>query len=84
MALSMKILLAVVALGTVLAAPAFAQTTNTRQDPQTSRRSSRVPVQAPDNYVRQYGNRDNTVLGEQPWWRTQNWCDDRGVLYLCR
>jgi hypothetical protein len=27
---------------------------------------------------------DNTVLGPQPWWRTQNWCDDRGVLFLCR
>jgi hypothetical protein len=28
--------------------------------------------------------RDNTVLGDQPWWRTENWCDDRGVLFLCR
>jgi hypothetical protein len=28
--------------------------------------------------------RDNTVLGVQPWWRTENWCDDRGVLFLCR
>jgi hypothetical protein len=28
--------------------------------------------------------RDNTMLGPQPWWRTQNWCDDRGVLFLCR
>ncbi len=83
MAHSMKMLLALVALATVLAAPAFAQTSNTRQDPQTLRRSSR-PVHAPDNYVRQYNNRDSTVLGEQPWWRTQNWCDDRGFLYLCR
>jgi len=31
-----------------------------------------------------YGRRDNTMLGPQPWWRTQNWCDDRGVLFLCR
>jgi hypothetical protein len=31
-----------------------------------------------------YERRDNTVLGPQPWWRTQNWCDDRGVLFLCR
>jgi len=28
--------------------------------------------------------RYNTVLGPQPWWRTENWCDDRGVLFLCR
>ena len=28
--------------------------------------------------------RDNTVLGPQPWWRTQNWCDANGTLYLCR
>jgi hypothetical protein len=28
--------------------------------------------------------RDNTVLGQQPWWRTQNWCDAGGVLFLCR
>jgi hypothetical protein len=28
--------------------------------------------------------RDNTVLGQQPWWRTQNWCDADGVLFLCR
>jgi hypothetical protein len=81
---SMKMRLVIVALGTVLAAPAFAQTPNSRQDPQTTRRSSKVPVHAPDNYVRQYGNGDNTVLGEQPWWRTQNWCDARGVLFLCR
>jgi hypothetical protein len=31
-----------------------------------------------------YERRDNTMLGPQPWWRTQNWCDDRGVLFLCR
>src|SRR5258708_727915 len=23
-------------------------------------------------------------LGDQPSWRTQNWCDERGVLTLCR
>ena len=28
--------------------------------------------------------RDNTVLGPQPWWRTQNWSDANGYLYLCR
>ena len=28
--------------------------------------------------------RDNTVLGPQPWWRTQNRCDANGTLYLCR
>jgi hypothetical protein len=28
--------------------------------------------------------RDNTVLGQQPWWRTQNWCGAGGVLFLCR
>jgi hypothetical protein len=28
--------------------------------------------------------RDNTVLGPQPWSRTQNWCDVNGALVLCR
>ena len=28
--------------------------------------------------------RDNSVLGPQPWWRTQNWCDANGTLFLCR
>jgi len=23
--------------------------------------------------------RDNSVLGPQPWWRTQNWCDAKGT-----
>jgi hypothetical protein len=32
----------------------------------------------------QHGRPDNTRLGDQPWWRTQNWCDERGVLSLCR
>jgi hypothetical protein len=79
---SMKMLLAI-ALGTVLAAPAFAQAPNSRQ---TSRQeSSRAPVYTPDYSVRQYGNRDTTVLGDQPWWRTQNWCvDARGTIFLCR
>ncbi len=27
---------------------------------------------------------ERPVLGQQPWWRTENWCDDRGVLFLCR
>ena len=43
---SMKILLATVALGAVLAVPAFAQAPNSRQEAQTSRQgwSSRVHV----------------------------------------
>jgi hypothetical protein len=32
----------------------------------------------------QVGRPENTTLGDQPWWRTQNWCDERGVLSLCR
>ena len=28
--------------------------------------------------------RDNAMLGPQPWWRTQNWCDANGFLFLCR
>ena len=28
--------------------------------------------------------RDNAMLGPQPWWRTQNWCDANGTLFLCR
>jgi hypothetical protein len=31
-----------------------------------------------------FEGRDNTVLGPQPWWRTQNWCDANGTLFLCR
>ena len=27
---------------------------------------------------------DEPTLGPQPRWRTENWCDDRGVLFLCR
>ena len=26
----------------------------------------------------------DTTLGPQPWWRTENWCDDRGFLFLFR
>jgi hypothetical protein len=29
-------------------------------------------------------HRDDKISGYQPWWRTQNWCDARGVLFLCR
>src|ERR1700731_991315 len=29
--------------------------------------------------------RDSTILGDQPWWRTQNWCVDAGgFIFLCR
>ena len=45
-----------------------------RRDLYEQRRSEPMP----------YERRDNTMLGPQPWWRTQNWCDDRGFLYLCR
>ena len=31
-----------------------------------------------------FEGRDNSVLGPQPWWRTQNWCDANGTLFLCR
>jgi hypothetical protein len=27
---------------------------------------------------------ERPVLGQQPWWRTQNWCDADGILFLCR
>jgi hypothetical protein len=50
---SLKKLLVVVALGTVLAAPAFAQQApNARQDAQIPQWSSRVHVYAPDYYAR--------------------------------
>jgi hypothetical protein len=45
-----------------------------RRDLYEQRRSELMP----------YGRRDNNMLGSQPWWRTQNWCDDHGVLFLCR
>jgi Ni/Co efflux regulator RcnB len=59
MAHSMKKLLVIVALGTVLAAPAFAQqASNARQDPQMSQHQwlSRVHVYAPDYYTPWHGN----------------------------
>jgi hypothetical protein len=57
----MKKLLVIVALGTVLAAPAFAQQApNTRHDAQTSHQqwSSRVHVYAPDYYEAWHGNQN--------------------------
>jgi hypothetical protein len=57
---SMKKVLVVAALGTVLAAPAFAQQANARSDAQVPHRewSSRVHVYAPEYYQRQYGNQN--------------------------
>ena len=57
---SLKIILATVALGAVLAVPAFAQAPNTRQEAQTSRQgwSSRVHVYAPDHYTVWHGNQN--------------------------
>jgi hypothetical protein len=55
----MKKLLAILALGTVFAAPAFAQQApNARQDDQTW--SSRVHVYAPDHYARP-GNQNRNL-----------------------
>jgi hypothetical protein len=55
----MKKLLAILALGTVFAAPAFAQQApNARQDNQTW--SSRVHVYAPDHYAPP-GNRNKSL-----------------------
>jgi hypothetical protein len=56
---SMKKLLVIAALGTVLAAPAFAQQApNARRDVRAPQQewSSKVHVYAPDYYVPQYGN----------------------------
>ena len=57
---SMKKVLVVAALGTVLAAPAFAQQApNARRDVQRHREwSSRVHVYAPEYYQPQYGNQN--------------------------
>jgi hypothetical protein len=56
---SMKKLFVIVTLTTALAGPAFAQQApNTRQDAQTSRRSPRVHVYAPDYYQPWYGNQN--------------------------
>jgi len=53
-------LLVIVALGTVLAAPALAQVSNARRDVQTPRQdwSSRVHVYAPEYYQPHYGNQN--------------------------
>jgi hypothetical protein len=54
---SMKKVLVVAALGTVLAAPAFAQQApNARRDVQHREWSPRVHVYAPEYYQPQYGN----------------------------
>jgi hypothetical protein len=57
---SINKLLVIVALGTVLAAPAFAQVANGRRDVQAPRQdwSSRVHVYAPDYYQPHYGNQN--------------------------
>jgi opacity protein-like surface antigen len=52
----MKKLLAIVALGAVLASPAFAQAPNTRNESARADWSSRVHVYAPDHYGRSHGN----------------------------
>ncbi len=49
-------LLAIIALGTVLAAPAFAQAPNAREQAARADWSSRVHVYAPDYYARSRGN----------------------------
>jgi hypothetical protein len=49
-------LLAIIALGTVLAAPAFAQAPNAREEAARVDWSSRVHVYAPDYYARSRGN----------------------------
>jgi len=54
---STKMLFVVVALGTALATPAFAQTPNRQQTDQTGW-GSRVHVYAPDHYTPHYGNPD--------------------------
>jgi opacity protein-like surface antigen len=56
---SMKKVLVVAALGTVLAAPASAQQApSPRRDAQALQWSSRVHVYAPDFYQPQYGNQN--------------------------
>ena len=54
----MKKLLAIAALGTVLAAPAFAQAPNTRDESARADWGSRVHVYAPEAYARSHGNRN--------------------------
>jgi hypothetical protein len=56
---SMNKLFVIVTLTTTFAVPAFAQQTpNSRQDAQTSRRSLRVHVYAPNYYQPWYGNQN--------------------------
>jgi hypothetical protein len=52
----MKKLLAIAALGAALAAPAFAQAPNTRDESARADWSSRVHVYAPETYARSRGN----------------------------
>lgn len=49
-------LLAIVVLSAALAAPAFAQSPNCRDEPSRGEWSSRVHVYAPDFYARSHGN----------------------------
>jgi hypothetical protein len=49
-------LISIIALGTVLTAPAFAQAPNFREEAARADWSSRVHVYAPDHYARSRGN----------------------------
>jgi opacity protein-like surface antigen len=53
----MKKLLAIAALGAVLAAPAFAQAPNAREEAARAGWSSRVHVYAPDYYAPRHENK---------------------------
>jgi hypothetical protein len=52
----MKNLLAITALGAVLAAPALAQTPNNRDESARAGWASRVHVYTPETYARSHGN----------------------------
>jgi hypothetical protein len=81
-----KAFLMISAFTLILMVPASAQDGMRRGDQRImgqQQRRDRYEQQRRREQVRDE-SRDTTILGDQPWWRTENWCEARGVIFLCR
>jgi hypothetical protein len=81
-----KVLLTISALTLIFMVSASAQDGMRRGEQRfmgEQQRRDRYEQQRRREHVRDV-RRDTTALGDQPWWRTENWCDAGGVLFLCR
>ena len=81
-----KVLLTITAFTLIFVASASAQDGTRRGDQRFMGEQQRRDFYEPQRRRERLRDerRDNVVLGDQPWWRTENWCDARGVLFLCR